>query len=257
MRQSTSMVNDSVSGAEYLLRGFSLVRKPGIRRFVLIPLLVNLLLFIGAFYWLFLQFEGLLQWIDSFLPSWLTWLNYLLIPLAVITILVVFSFIFSAVANWIAAPFNGLLAERVELMLTGQPTPDASIAELIAEVPRTLKREWKKLLYYLPRLLGCLILSFIPLLGQTLGPVVWFVFNAWMMAIQYCDYPFDNHKVDFPDMREALARRKGKCLSFGALTMLLSAIPVLNLFIMPVAVCGATAMWVEQYRNSLVPIEAK
>ena len=28
-------------------------------------------------------------------------------------------------------------------------------------------------------------------------------------------------------------------------------VPVINLLIMPVAVCGATVMWVENYRNGL------
>ncbi|MGK4315418.1 hypothetical protein ABU557_17095, partial [Escherichia coli] len=34
-----------------------------------------------------------------------------------------------------------------------------------------------------------------------------------------------------------------------ALTSLFTMIPLLNLFIMPVAVCGATAMWVDCYRD--------
>lgn len=63
-----------------------------------------------------------------------------------------------------------------------------------------------------------------------------------MLAIQYCDYPFDNHKVPFKTMRAALRTQKVANMQFGALTSLFTMIPVLNLFIMPVAVCGATAM---------------
>ena len=48
MSQSPHIVKDSVSGADYFLRGFSLIRQPGIRTFVLIPLLVNFVLFAGA-----------------------------------------------------------------------------------------------------------------------------------------------------------------------------------------------------------------
>ena len=114
------MVKDSVSGADYFLRGFSLIRQPGIRTFVLIPLLVNFVLFAGAFYALLLQLDGLFAWLHQQIPAWLSWLDYLLWPIALITILVVFSFIFSSVINWIAAPFNGLLAEKVEQILTGE-----------------------------------------------------------------------------------------------------------------------------------------
>lgn len=70
-----------------------------------------------------------------------------------------------------------------------------------------------------------------------------------MLAIQYCDYPFDNHKVPFKEMRTALRTRKITNMQFGALTSLFTMIPLLNLFIMPVAVCGATAMWVDCYRD--------
>lgn len=88
-----------------------------------------------------------------------------------------------------------------------------------------------------------LLLYFIPGVGQTVAPVLWFLFSAWMLAIQYCDYPFDNHKVPFKTMREALRSRKVMNMQFGALTSLFTMIPVLNLVILPVAICGATAMW--------------
>ena len=81
MSQSPHMVKDSVSGADYFLRGFSLIRQPGIRTFVLIPLLVNFVLFAGAFYALLLQLDGLFAWLHQQIPSWLSWLDYLLLSL--------------------------------------------------------------------------------------------------------------------------------------------------------------------------------
>jgi CysZ protein len=165
-----------------------------------------------------------------------------------VTVLVVFSFLFSSVANWIAAPFNGLLAEKVEQILTGKVVSDTGMLDIVKDMPRTFGREWTKLKYYLPKAIGCLILFLIPVVGQTLAPVLWFLFSAWMMAIQYIDYPFDNHKIRFITMRDTLKQHRGQCLSFGALVTLFSAIPVVNLFVMPVAICGATAIWVDHYR---------
>ncbi|MGL5039105.1 MAG: sulfate transporter CysZ [Aeromonas sp.] len=249
MSQPPRPVTESFSGADYFLRGFSLIRQPGIRTFVLIPLIVNFMLFAGAFYALLLQLDGLFVWLHLQIPAWLSWLDYLLWPIALLTILVIFSFIFSSVTNWIAAPFNGLLAEKVEQILTGQPANDSGMLDIVKDVPRTFGREWIKLKYYLPKAIGCILLFFIPVVGQTVAPILWFLFSAWMMAIQYIDYPFDNHKIDFITMRDALKQRRGKCLSFGALVTLFSAIPVVNLFVMPVAICGATAMWVDHYRS--------
>lgn len=236
------------SGVSYLFQGLQLVSQPGLRRFVLLPLLTNLLLFSAAFYWLFSQLSELAdQWV-GLLPEWLTWLEYLLWPLAIITVLLLFSFIFSMVANWIAAPFNGLLAEQVEARLTGVQPPDVSVAQLLKDVPRILAREWQKLKYYLPKAIGCLILFFIPLVGQTIAPVLWLLLCGWMAAIQYCDYPYDNHKIRFEIMREDLKNHRWTNLGFGLIVSVCTAIPIINFLIMPIAICGATAMWVDLYR---------
>ena len=172
----------------------------------------------------------------------------LLWPVAVISVLLVFGYFFSTIANWIAAPFNGLLAEQLEARLTGATPPDTGVLGIMKDLPRIMKREWQKFAWYLPRAIVLLILYFVPGIGQTVAPVLWFLFSAWMLAIQYCDYPFDNHKVPFKEMRTALRSQKVANMQFGALTSLFTMIPFLNLFIMPVAVCGATAMWVDCYR---------
>lgn len=236
------------NGVSYFAEGWRLIRLPGIRRFVLLPLLVNFVLMGGAFWWLLSQLNRWIPALLSYVPAWLHWLSYLLWPLAVISVLLVFGYFFSTIANWIAAPFNGLLAEQLEARLTGSPPPDTGIMELIGDIPRIMKREWQKFIWYLPRAFGLLVLYFVPGVGQTLAPILWFLFSAWMLAIQYCDYPFDNHKVSFVDMRAALREEKVINMQFGSLVSLFTLIPVLNLVIMPVAVCGATALWVERYR---------
>jgi CysZ protein len=240
------------SGAGYFIKGFELIREKGIRRFVFIPLVVNLVLFSVAFYGLFLELDTYMTMLDNWLPGWLSWLSAFLWPVALLFLLVMFSFIFSSVANWIAAPFNGLLSEKMELLLCGKTISPASILDVIKDVPRTLSREWCKLRYYLPRAIGFFILYWIlPVIGQ----IFWFLFLAWMMAVQYKDYPFDNHKIDFNEMRYALKQKQGLSYSFGITTAVFSMIPIINLVVMPVAICGATALWVDHYRNDFVDTE--
>lgn len=240
------------SGPSYFLDGFNLIRQPGLRTFVIIPLLVNILLFIGGFYFAFTQLEIAFDYINSLLPEYLHWLNFFLWPLAIVTLIVVIAFIFSSVMNWIAAPFNGLLAEKVELLLTGKSIDSDSTIDSIKDIPRMLKREWIKLKYYLPKAIGFLLLFLIPVIGQTIAPIIWFLFSAWMMAIQYCDYAFDNHKISFDDMKNALRQTRGTCYSFGATVTLFSMIPIVNFIVMPVAICAATAMWVDKYRDAFI-----
>lgn len=248
MNQTPSVISGPSSGIRFFMQGLNLICQPGLRTFVIIPLLVNLVLFSVAFYALYLQLGDLVNWLMSFVPEFLTWLSYVLWPILVFSILFIFSFIFSTVANLIAAPFNGLLAEKVELHLTGQPVNDDGLAQVLKDVPRALKRELDKMWYYIPKAIGCLILFLIPVINVA-APALWFLLSCWMMAIQYVDYGFDNHKISFPTMRDTLKTRRSSNLSFGMVVTIISAIPLLNLIVMPVAVCGGTAMWVAHYRT--------
>lgn len=66
------------SGFYYFAQGWKLVSQPGIRRFVILPLLVNILLMGGAFWWLFTQLDVWIPTFMSYVPDWLQWLSYLL-----------------------------------------------------------------------------------------------------------------------------------------------------------------------------------
>lgn len=236
------------TGAGYFLKGFDLINTKGLRRFVLVPLLINLIIFGVCFYYLFTQLEVYIASIMAWLPEALSWLEFAIWPFAIVTILIGFSFIFSAAANWIAAPFNGLLSEKVEAMLTGKTDDSGSFSDIVKDIPRTLSREWCKFRYYLPRAIGFFIIMwFVPIIGQ----LIWFLFVSWMMAVQYLDYPFDNHKINFDVMRDELNQRKGQSYSFGITTALFAMIPFINMIVMPVAICGATALWVDHHKAKM------
>ncbi|WP_048736596.1 sulfate transporter CysZ [Necropsobacter massiliensis] len=239
-------------GFHYFVLGWHLITQQGLRRFVIMPILLNILL-LGGLFWLFLtQMETLIDGIIGYIPDWLSWLGAVLLALSIFMVLILFYFIFTTLSGFIAAPFNGLLAEKVEKMLTGENLVEMNMLDFIKDIPRMLGREWQKLIYSLPKLIVLFLLSFIPLIGQTLIPLLTFLFSAWMMAIQYCDYPFDNHKIPFSVMREALSSKQTLSITFGTFVTLCTLVPGINLVIIPVAVCGATAMWTEQYRAQLL-----
>jgi CysZ protein len=230
-------------GFKYLLSGFKLILKPGIRFYVLIPLLINTLLFAGVIVYgantLSSLIDGLLaQW------QWLEWLTWLLWPIFVIVALTIVFFCFSIVANLFGAPFNGFLAEAVERTLTGKeikPENEQSLAQIMI---LAIKSEFQKFLYFIVRALPLLILFIIPMVNVA-APLVWFLFSAWMFAIEYADYPMGNHDIVFKQQRDKLGANRQLAFGFGTGVMLLTMIPVINFLAMPVAVAGATLMYVE------------
>ena len=91
---SKNIIDQPLSGLGYLLKGIQLLRHPQLRVFVLIPLLINVLIFASAFWFLF---SSITTWIESYmqdLPTFLSWLSYILWPIIIFTILFSFSFIF-------------------------------------------------------------------------------------------------------------------------------------------------------------------
>ena len=68
------------TGIHYLLEGLKLIRQPGLRRYVAIPLLVSTLFFAGAIFGLTHWLEQLINLLLGYLPGWLDWLRYLLWP---------------------------------------------------------------------------------------------------------------------------------------------------------------------------------
>ncbi|ABY69873.1 cysteine synthetase [Actinobacillus pleuropneumoniae serovar 3 str. JL03] len=239
-------------GFHYFIYGWRLMLQRRLMPFVLIPVAINAVLMIALLWFSISHIAGWADWIVSFMPSWLDWLTMILVPLAVLSLIMLFYFTFTTITNFIAAPFNALLAEKVELQLTGEQLNNMTVAEMLKDVPRMLKREWQKMAYSIPRFIALFLLSFVPVVGQTVVPVLTFVFGAWLLAIQYCDYPFDNHKISFKRMRNALGQRKILNFTFGTFVSIFTALPFVNLVVMPVAVCGATAMWVEEYRNFML-----
>src|SRR3990167_4908809 len=239
------MNNDFILGIHYLTDGIKLLFKPGLKRFVLIPLIINVCLFIGLFFLAQHFFSEFNHWLENYLPTWLQWLGSMLWIIFFIGFLLIFIYTFVVVANLISAPFNSLLAEKVEWYLTVKTAAQKTWTELIADIPRMLGRQLAIIGYYLPRAIVLLICFFIPII-QLFAALLWFLFNAWFMTLQYLDYPTDNHRVPFHRAQVWSWQHRWLSLSFGSAVLIMTMIPVLNFISIPAAVAGATKLWVER-----------
>jgi CysZ protein len=241
-----------MQGARYLLQGFALIQQKGIRHFAYLPIFINTLLFSIAIWFGFSHLDG---WIDALLPSWLpNWVEQLLMwviwPLFLLLVSIIVFFTFSLIANIISAPFNGLLAEVVEKKLSGETPPEVALSELVRQAPAMIWNEFKKLAYMLIWVIPLLILSWIPIINLA-SPLMWLWFSSWMLAIDYHDYPMGNHQLLFKQQRPFLKRHRSKAIGFGLATTVATMIPVVNFFVIPAAVAGATALFVANIRPEL------
>lgn len=238
-----------IDAVNALSGGTRLVLTAGFRRYVFVPLVVNLLLYIATIALLVSRFEGWMAYWMGQVPGWLAWLEWLIWPLLVVSLLLFVFFTFTLVANLIASPFYGFLAEKVERRLGGADWTDER--GLWRQGIDSLKRELHKLGYFLPRMALLFLLGFVP--GVNLiAPLLWALFSAWSMAIQYLDYPMDNHQISFGEMKRRLGQRWWPTLTFGGAITAVIWIPLVNLLIMPGAVAGAVMMWQRHYQQLAV-----
>lgn len=257
---SNNLTPPAQLSALYVVIGLRLITRPGIRRFVLVPLLINIAIF-GVIGWL------LSSWVNAWLSpsslilsegwlggfSWLhaalAWVTSIVAFLANIAIWVTLAWVYTLVANIIGAPFNSLLAERVESHLTGHsPEAGSSVGTLIREIPRTMTSELAKLWYLASRFLALFLLSLVPLVNVAAAPLL-LLFGAWVFALEYLDYPLGNHGLRFREVRQSARQHPIKSFAFGAGVAFISAVPILNLIIMPAAVAGATALWLDAWEK--------
>ena len=240
------MKGNVVGGVGYLVEGAKMLTHPALRMFVIVPLTINILIF-GTLIGYGLSFisASMEQWL-AYIPDWLSFIEWILWPLIWLTFSLISGYLFTAVALIIASPFNGLLAEKAEELVTGKPVsgPEELGAALML-VPRGIVRELAKLLYYVPMAAFVLLVSFIPLLNAV-APLLWFLLGAWMMSIQFVDYPMDNHQLSFADVKEAVRSRRLSSMGFGGVVALCTGIPIVNFFVVPAAVVGATLLWVKE-----------
>ncbi|MFT5665530.1 MAG: CysZ protein [Gammaproteobacteria bacterium] len=241
------MIHDFLSGAAILARAIQVIKRPDVRLYAIVPLLINIVLFGGLIWFGYAQLSHSVDWLMSFVPGFLDLLRWIIWAFITgLTTIVVF-FTFTPIANIVAAPFNALLAERIEAVLTGKPLEStASFTEIAIS---SIRSQFGKLIYILLWSLGLLLISFIPVINF-ISPFLWIIFGSWLLSLEYFDYPMGNHDLSFANQKKRLGERRGLILGFGGSVMVLTTIPLINFVVMPLAVAGATIIWVEQLADS-------
>lgn len=237
-----------MNGLDCFFAGFRAIFSPGLKRYVVIPFLINLLLFSGLVYYAYSVVDGwiggMISWVPDFLVEYLAWFLW---PLFFITLLGFLFYGFTILANIVAAPFNAVLAVQVEKRERGGHSGSADIT-WYQVLPRTLGRELAKIMYYLPRLVGLILISLVPPINLV-APFLWVLFGAWMMTIQYADYAADNNGLTFQELKISMSRNRSQSFSFGIAVYLMMAVPFVNLIVIPAAVAGGTILWVRRLNN--------
>ncbi len=223
--------NNPVLAVGYLFKGMKLLASAELRKFLVIPVLINIVLYGAA---LTLGYYYMADLINHFIPGWLQWLSWILWPLFFISFFIAGFFTFTVLANLLASPFYGKLSAKTLAIITGQTSANAE-----PPLTKVMFAELKRAGYLAARALPLLLLSIIPGIN-VIAPFLWALFGAWGMALEYMAYPLENAGVLFTEQKQLLKSVRLGALSFGGVAVMGLTIPVLNLIVAPAAVIGAT-----------------
>ncbi|MFY1696230.1 MULTISPECIES: EI24 domain-containing protein [unclassified Solwaraspora] len=239
------MVRSFIDGVRLFLRGFgTYARNPKMVLLGLIPAVISGVLFVAAFIgWVSIVVD-LADWLTPFADSWSTGLQDAVRGTVAIALLALGGLVgvltFTAVTLLIGDPFYEKISEWVEEHHGGVPNA--------VDVPW-----WRSLWHSLldsSRLIAfgiiigvpLFVLGFIPIVGQTVVPVLAALFGGWRLALELVGSAFYRRGLRLPDRRAALRGNRPRAIGFGAAVFCCCLIPFGAVLIMPAAVAGATLL---------------
>lgn len=239
--------NNPLLAVDCMRDALKLLPHPQLRRYLLIPLIINLLLYSGAFVLGYLTASNLMA---QLIPDWLSWLSWILWPLFFLSFMVIGFFSFTLLANLIAAPYYSQLSAKTWHLLTG-----AAISEAELSWDKVFLSEIRRIGYLLMRLIPLLLLFLLPGIN-VIAPALWALFAAWGLAMEFMAYPLENLGLTFPQQKQLLKRTRWSSLGLGGLIGLSLSLPVINLCAGQTAVIAAT-MFAYRLQQENSTIQAK
>jgi CysZ protein len=234
-------VRDFISGARYFGQGLGmLLRRPKLFLIGMLPAVLTTALLAGATIALITNIGHLAALVTPFADDWSGgWrlaarfaAGLTLVGAAVLLGLVCFT----TVTLIVGGPFYEHIAERIE--------DDLDVTE------GHVGLSWWKLLRLGVRdgialLLRSLIFTFVlflagflPVVGQSVVPVLLVLVTAWFMALEVVAVPFYRRGIDLRGRTAMLRPRRLLVLGLGLPAALLCMIPLMAIVVMPVAFAG-------------------
>lgn len=234
-----------VAGVGYLGQGFRLwARSPRLMLLGALPALVVGALYTAGIVVFAVNLPAIADWLTPFASGWdgpFRIVTRLVAAIAVSgLVLIVALFTYTAITLLVGDPFYERIWRSVEERSGDAPAAGGepfwgSLARGIRDGLRLLVAS---------AVIGLVLFAagFIPLLGQTVVPVLGALAGGWFLAVELTGFAFDARGLSLADRRRMLGANRAEALGFGVATYLLFLVPLGAVVSMPAAVAGATLL---------------
>jgi CysZ protein len=237
--------SEFVMGTRLLGRGFGLVlRSPRLMLLGMVPAVVAAAVVLAAFALLLYYLTDLSALVTWFADDWSAGVRGTLRFIAGIAIVVgaglLAVFTFTALTLLIGDPFYEAISKHVDDRFGG--APDAEEGPWFRNLGRNLTDSMRLLALTFGASVLSFLVGFVPVVGQTVVPVLDATIGGWFIAMEVSGIAFNRRGFRLRERRKLLGANRALALGFGIPVFLALLVPFAALVVMPGAVAGATLL---------------
>ncbi|HEU5485789.1 MAG TPA: EI24 domain-containing protein [Microlunatus sp.] len=237
-----NLISEAVGGAGLLLRGARfLAQRPRLFWLGAVPPLIMSVVFAALLILLIIQLPVLVDLVTPFADGWAEAARTAIQVLAGAGVLgvtlLVMIISFSTLTMALGSPIYDKISEAVDAELSGG-LPDTG-ESWATSVPRALGQSVVLIAISVAAALPLFVGQLVPVVGQTVVPVIGACFGGWMLCFELIGPSFERRRQPrLAQRRVAMRRRRWRALGFSVPCFLLLAVPFLAVVIFPVATAG-------------------
>ncbi|NBE54261.1 EI24 domain-containing protein [Streptomyces boluensis] len=225
--------------------------------FGLIPGVITLVLYAAALTGLAFGADDLTAWATPFADDWSSpwqgifrgFLTVLVFGLGLFVAVITFT----AVTLLIGQPFYESLSEAVDKSESADGTAPESGLPLLRELWISARDSLRILVRALLWAILLFFLGFIPVVGQTVVPVIGFCVTGFFLTQELTSVALARRRVEVREQLALLRAHRMQTWGFGVPLAVSFLVPFVAVFLMPGAVAGATLMVRDLRRENELP----
>lgn len=221
-------------------------------KYLIIPAIINFFLFFFVWSFLFVFTKTYISGL-SFFASIPSFVSTITMGLIFLVTLMVSLLLFFLLANFIASPFNGLLAEKM-LIKEGllKVSTNSLLKTILIEIQRTIKFEIVKIFLTISIFVFGLILGIVPIAGFLLASIFNMTGNAYIALMDFFDPALSNVRMPVSDRFRYVRGHLKENWGLFFLTMFVMYIPMINIIYIPFAVVSSTLSFIEDQKHNSI-----
>jgi len=217
-------------------QSLGIILRKGYKRYIALPILINLLLLILTI-WVSIYLgsglsEKVMQWINLENEGWENFLGILTSILIRVLIFLIYFSVYKYVILILLSPFLSFLSEKVERLKSGKEY-GFSFAQLMRDIGRSVVINFRNFIIEIFLTLLLSLLAFLPLIGL-ISPFLIIFVQSYFFGFALIDYNLERRKIKWRSSEKWMRKNAVTVTLSGLYFHLCFLIPFLGWIIAPV-----------------------